>query len=250
MSRHVTSMTIYDVDHYSKAERDAIVSSYPAHEREARSKGVPTMGSGRIFPIAEEEITIDPMPVPKHWYQIIGVDFGYDHPFAAVHVVWDRDWDSVYVCKAYRQRQATPVIHAAAVRPWGAWVPCAWPHDGLQHDKGSGYKLAQLYKDQKLNMLGEHTTHEDGGNGVEAGLMDMLDRMQTGRFHVFSNLSEWFEEFRLYHRKKLPDNTSKIVKEREDLMSATRYAVMMLRFAKQPPRLGVEKRRPRLGTIA
>ena len=56
--------------------------------------------------------------------------------------------------------------------------------------------------------------------------MDMLDRMQTGRFKVFSNLSDWFEEFRMYHRKD-----GKVVKERDDLLSATRYALMMKRKA-------------------
>ena len=65
-----------------------------------------------------------------------------------------------------------------------------------------------------------------GGNSVEAGLLDMLDRMQTGRFKVFSNLGEWFQEFRMYHRKD-----GKVVKEREDLMSATRYGLMMKRKA-------------------
>lgn len=250
MTRHVTSMTIYDVEHYSDAERAAIISSYPAHERDARSKGIPTMGSGRIFPIAEEEITVAPFEIPRHWFQINGMDFGYDHPFAAVNVAWDRDADCVYVAKSYRQRQSTPVLHAAAIKPWGDWIPCAWPHDGLQHDKGSGEQLAEQYRSQGLKMLHEHTTHEEGGNGVEAGLMDMLDRMQTGRLKVFATLNEWFEEFRLYHRKKMPDNTSKIVKERDDLMSATRYAIMMLRFAKQKPREGGDKRRVKLGTMA
>ena len=61
--------------------------------------------------------------------------------------------------------------------------------------------------------------------------MDMLDRMHTGRLKVFSHLTEWFEEFRLYHRKD-----GKVVKEMDDLMSATRYALMMIRFADTPPR--------------
>jgi hypothetical protein len=56
--------------------------------------------------------------------------------------------------------------------------------------------------------------------------MDMLERMETDRFKVFSNLNDWFEEYRLYHRKD-----GKIVKLRDDLMSATRYGVMMLRHA-------------------
>ena len=226
MSRHVISMTIDDVEHYSKEERDRIIASYPLHEREARAKGVPTMGSGRVFPIAEERIICDPMTIPKHWAQINGTDFGYDHPFAAVNLAWDLDADIVYVTKLYRERESTPVIHAAALRPWGTWIPCAWPHDGYQHDKGSGDQLAGLYRAQGLNMLNEHATHVEGGFGTEAGVMDMLDRMQTGRLKVFSTLREWFEEFRLYHRKD-----RKIIKERDDLMSATRIGVMMLRFS-------------------
>jgi len=56
--------------------------------------------------------------------------------------------------------------------------------------------------------------------------MDMLARMETGCFKVFKELNDWFEEFRLYHRKD-----GKVVKEGDDLMAATRYAIMMLRFA-------------------
>jgi len=53
-----------------------------------------------------------------------------------------------------------------------------------------------------------------------------LNRMQSGRFKVFKHLNDWFEEFRLYHRKD-----GKVVKEGDDLMCATRYALMMLRHA-------------------
>ncbi len=59
------------------------IDAYPAHEREARTKGIPSLGSGRIFPIVEEDILCDAMPIPAHWVQIVGVDFGWDHPFSA-----------------------------------------------------------------------------------------------------------------------------------------------------------------------
>lgn len=245
MPRHVTSMTIYDVDHYSDAEREQIIASYPAHEREARAKGIPTMGSGRVFPVPEDRIKVPRRPVPAHWPQIIGVDFGWDHPFAAVNLAWDRDYDCIYVTRCYRRKEATPVIHAATIRPWGEWIPCAWPHDGYQHDKGSGLELAAQYRGEHLSMLPEHATHSDGGNGVEAGLMQMLDRMETDRWKVFDDLSEWFEEFRLYHRLE-----GKIVKERDDLMSASRYGLMMLRFAIVAPSRAINPRRPKLGTMA
>ena len=62
--------------------------------------------------------------------------------------------------------------------------------------------------------------------------MALLDMMKTGRFKVAEHLNEWWEEFRLYHRKD-----GQIVKEGDDLMAATRYGVMMLRAAKTEPKL-------------
>ena len=56
--------------------------------------------------------------------------------------------------------------------------------------------------------------------------MEMLSRMQTGKLKVFEHLNDWWEEFRLYHRRD-----GRVVKEGDDLMSATRYALMMLRHA-------------------
>ena len=66
--------------------------------------------------------------------------------------------------------------------------------------------------------------------------MDMLQRMQTGRFKVFNYLHPWFEELRMYHRKD-----GRIVKIHDDLMSATRYASQSLQFAS----VGKKKNRPR-----
>ena len=62
--------------------------------------------------------------------------------------------------------------------------------------------------------------------GVEAGLLEMLERMQSGRWKVFRHLTDWFEEFRLYHRRD-----GKVVKREDDLLAASRYAMMMRRFA-------------------
>lgn len=75
-------------------------------------------------------------------------------------------------------------------------------------------------------MLPDHAQTEENGNSTEPAVQDMLTRMQTGRFKVAAHLNDWWEEFRLYHRKD-----GLIVRENDDLMSATRYAVMMLRYA-------------------
>jgi hypothetical protein len=233
MSRHVTRMELEDAIHIPEERRASLIASYPTHERDARIRGIPVLGSGRVFPIADDLIGEEAIQIPAHWPKIGGIDIGWDHPTAAVMVAWDRDSDVVHVCNTYRVREQTPVIHAASLLGWGKDLPWAWPHDALQHDKGSGSQIADQYRSRGLNMLFERAQFEDGSFGLEAGVSALLDRMQTNRFKVARHLSDWWEEFRMYHRKD-----GIIVKERDDLMSATRYACMMLRFAETDKKEG------------
>ena len=226
-NQRLVQFTIMDAEHYTEEEKRAIVDSYPEHEREARANGIPILGSGRIFPVPESDIKEPHLDViPAHWRLINGIDFGWDHPQAAVQIAYDADSDVVHVVRGVKMRQAIPAEMAIPVKKWGEGVPVAWPHDGYQHDKGSGKALAEQYRDAGLSMLQDHATHAQGGNGVEAGIMDMLERMRSGRFKVDETLTDWFEEFRLYHRKD-----GKIVKLHDDIISATRYALMMIRYA-------------------
>lgn len=233
MSKHVTRATIQDAVGviYTQEQADAIVAAYPAHEREARAKGIPQLGSGRIFPVADEVIATPSIQIPDHWPQLGALDFGWDHPTAAIKLAWNRDDDIVYITAAYKRREAPVPIHAAAVKPWGD-IYWAWPHDGENSTAaGAGVNLSTQYKDQGLKMLPERAQFEDGSHSVEAGIQMMLTRMETGKLKVFEHLSEWFDEFRLYHRKD-----GRIVKEFDDLMSATRYGIMMLRYARTKPK--------------
>lgn len=233
------NMTLDDAEHIPVADRKKIIDSYPAHEREARVNGTPILGSGAIFPIADSDISCERFEIPN-WFRVIGgLDFGWDHPNAAVKLAYNPDEDIIYVTDAYKQREVTPVLFSARLKPWGKTLPWAWPHDGLQHDKGSGVQLAEQYRTCGLNMLDEKATFEDtGGFGVEAGISEMLERMQTGRWKVFDHLTEWFEEKRLYHRKD-----GKIVKEFDDLLSGSRVAMMMLRYAESAVKSGSTPRR-------
>ena len=229
-SRSITSMTINDVGHYTEEKKQQVIAAYLPHERKARALGLPFMGSGQVFPVDEEEITFDPpdnWKYPNDWPQIVGIDFGWDHPTAAVWLYWDRDNDIVYLSGCYRQSKEGIIAHAAAIRARGSWIPVAWPHDGLQHDKGSGETLSAQYRAQNVNMLHERAQFVDGGHGVEAGIQMLLERMETGRLKIERSCVEFWDEFRQYHRKD-----GLIVKERDDVISALRYGCMMLRYAK------------------
>lgn len=223
----VTSMTIFDAAHYNDEEREAIIKAYPEHERKARAEGIPMLGSGAVFPVAEEMIVCEPFRIPEWWPRLVGVDFGWNHNFAAVWIAIDPDTDTIYVYDCYVIRERTPIQHSMVILTKGKWIPVAWPHDGLQHDKGSGVALHLQYKTAGVNMLGQKATFPDGSNSVEAGLLEMLDRMQTNRLKVFRHLESWLQEYRIYHRKD-----GKLVKLDDDAISATRYAIMMRRYAK------------------
>jgi len=239
MSKAVIQAGWADAPHLDEETKSDLASSYPPHERDARMYGKPVLGSGAVFPVDLETIKCTPFTIAPHWPQIVGMDFGWRHPSAASRLAWDRDNDIVYVTACYRASEQTPVLFAAAIKPWGTWIPVAWPHDGLQHDKGSGIQLKEQYAAQGLNMLPDHATHApadgqdegQGGYGLEAGIMDMLDRMHTGRLKVFANLEQWFEEARLYHR----DEKGLIVKMKDDILSSTRIGIMSLRHAITKP---------------
>lgn len=227
--RHVTVMTIYDAGHYTDEEREDIISAYPDWERETRAMGVPMMGEGRVFPMSDDAIKVDPFPIPKHYALINGLDFGWDHPFGWVRLAWDRDADVIYVTDCFKKVHQTPDMQALVILSKGRNVPTAWPHDGLNTEKKSGEVLMKDYVRFGVNMLLLSARYDDkkgSSQDVEPAVTEILERMQTGRFKVFSTCTDWFEEFRMYHRKD-----GKIMPVKDDLMAATRYAVMMKRYA-------------------
>jgi phage terminase large subunit-like protein len=216
-----------DAPHLSESVKKDLLDSFPAHQREMRTKGVPMLGHGRIYDISEDAIVCDPFEMPKHWAVINGMDFGYDHPQSQVQLVWDRDGDKFYVTKAWKMARVSPNEAWGACKSWAKDVPTAWPQDGLQHEKGSAIEVKKYYEEAGFKLLHEHAKWPDGSNGVEAGLMELRDLMLKGKFKVFAGLRDWFDEFLQYHR----DENGKIYKVKDDILDATRYAYMMRRYA-------------------
>jgi len=218
-----------DSPHLDRDAVEQLLSSYPEHERDTRSKGVPMMGSGGVYNIPDGMIMCEPFEIPDYFRRICGIDFGIDHPAAAAWIAYDADADTIYVYDCYKERNQTAAYHAAAIRSRGSWIPVSFPHDGMIRDKGGGVALKEQYIAHGVNMLGFSARYDDdkgGGQPREPATIDILERMRTGRFKVFNHLNEWFEEKRMLHRRD-----GKIVPERDDIESATRYAVMMLRCA-------------------
>jgi phage terminase large subunit-like protein len=230
--RHLVMMTIEDADHITSEQRAKIVASYKAHERDARTRGVPMLGSGGIITVPEALWIVPAFAVPSFWPGIIGIDIGGgDHPGAGALLRHDRDTDTTYVTNSIALHDMTIRAQADVLKTWGDY-PVAWPHDAASTDRSSGEQIAAIYGKQGLDMLLEHATHEAGGYGVEASIADLVNAMEEGRFKVFDHLASLRQEMRMWHRKD-----GKVVKLLDDEISAVRYGKMMLRFAR-PARRG------------
>ncbi len=244
--RVITMMTIDDVaaephGHITPEDRDIIVAGYLPHEREARAKGIPLLGSGKVFITPEEDILEDAIEdIPAHWAKLVMLDFGIGHPFGWVLGLIDRDLDVIHIHTAQRMSDMVPAMHARNIMFIAAEVPVAWPHDGAQREKGTGIPLSRLYKAEGLKMLDKHAQFEDGTNSVEAGILEMDQRFKSGRLKFARHLTDLVEEYRFYHRKD-----GLIVKIKDDLMDCVRGIIMMKRFARVVALGGMQKRRRR-----
>ena len=118
-----------DAPHLSESVKESLLDSFPAHQRDMRTKGTPMLGHGRIYDLSEDFITCDSFEIPKHFYVINALDFGWDHPQAHCQLVWDRDSDIFYVTRALkmcRSRPFTRRFHYGFGRPHSIrrWPGC------------------------------------------------------------------------------------------------------------------------------
>lgn len=226
----VVSATWDDCPHLDEQEKARLIASYPEHERATRTKGIPMMGAGAVFPVSEESIVVEPFRIPEHWARVAGIDFGYTDPTAVVWLAHDRDSDVIYVVDEHSMAKDVPAVHASAIKARGGWIPVAWPHDGNRRASSGGPTMRDFYELNGVDMMGIPASMSDeqaASPPLEPALMMMLQRMVNGTWKVFSTCRQWLGEFRMYHRKD-----GIVARNQSDhLMDASRYAMMMVRHA-------------------
>jgi hypothetical protein len=213
-SKFVVTATWDDVPHLSDDVKKELWDSIPPFQRDARSKGVPQLGAGAIYPVPESDFVVDDFAIPEHWQKVYGMDVGWNR----TAVVWgaiDRENDTIYLFSEHYRGQAEPIIHADAIKSRGDWIPGVIDPASRGRSQRDG---EQLY-DQYLQM-GLHIS--TAINAREAGIYGVWQRLSSSKLKVFRSLSNWLAEFRLYRR----DEKGAIVKENDHLMDATRYLVM------------------------
>jgi len=202
-----------DVPHLSAQMKSDLLASIPIYQRDARTKGIPQLGSGAIYPVPESDVIVPPFEIPHHWPRVYAMDVGWNR----TAVVWgavDREVDVVYLYAEYYRAHAEPSVHAAAVRARGEWIMGVIDPAARGRSQRDGKVLMQDYLDLGLVLVA-------ADNAVESGLLDVWQRLSTGRLKVFSTLPSWATEYRLYRR----DEKGRVVKVMDHLMDTTRYLI-------------------------
>jgi hypothetical protein len=217
----VVSATWDDVPHLSKQAKKDLWDAIPPFQRDARSKGLPQLGAGLIYPVPESVFLCDPFEIPKHWPRSYGLDVGWNKT-AAIWGADDPETDTEYWYSEHYQGEEVPAVHAAAIKARGNIPGCIDPAS-FGRGQADGRQLIQLYREQGLDLV-------EADNGVEAGIYHVWERLSTGRLKLFSTLQNTRNEMRLYRR----DEKGKIVKERDHALDAGRYRSKTRHIARAP----------------
>ncbi len=209
-----------DAPWLDEEEKQRIYESSEPHLRETRRSGVPSMGSGNVFPMSMEAMTCEPFAIPTHFKRMYALDVGWNKT-ACLWGAQDPITGMLYIYDEHYVEQQPPAVHAASIRARGEWIPGVIDPASRGRTQNDGNQLYRQYRDLGLNVL-------VANNAVESGIQAVWERMTGGRIKFFTTLQHLPREFVLYRR----DERGRIIKENDHLMDCLRYLVADLNRAR------------------
>ncbi len=216
MSKFVANAGWDDVPHLSYEQKREEAKGIPPYQLDARSRGIPQLGSGAIYPVPEDYVLCDPFEIPDWMFQCFALDVGWNRT-AALWAAHDPNTDIVYLYSEYYRAEAEPPVHANAIKSRGAWIPGVIDPAARGRGQRDGERLIKVYRELGLDTLTESE------NDLESGIYECWIRLSTGRMKAFRTLQNWLAEFRFYQR----DEKGRIKDGQADhLMDCMRYNVL------------------------
>lgn len=212
-----------DAPHLTEEAKQEMLAAYPPFMRLARSRGLPQMGAGVIYPVEQSRYVIAPFALSDDWKRAYGMDVGWNCT-AAVFGAYNEQEDRWVIWSEHYAKQATPLENAHGIKARGSWIPGVIDPASAGANQKDGTTLLGEYQG-----LGLDLTPAD--NSVEAGIMRVWTLLSTGKLQIFSNCTNLLRELRGYIR----DEKGKIVKKDDHACDAMRYLCMSgLDVAKYP----------------
>jgi hypothetical protein len=213
-----------EVKHLDGDQKKILYKNIPLHERTARTTGIPMVGSGLVYPVAQEALICAPMAIPDHWALIGGADYGWNNT-AFLLGAHDRDSDTLYIYWEHQDGKRTPAEHSSIIRqmPQAAalfQVNVMADPAGSASTLTDGTQIVNLYRDQGLIVV-------NADNRKEYGIQKVLHRMQTGRLKIFSTCTKLLSCLLVYAR----DKEGLAIKSNDHLPDCLRYIITGLGYA-------------------
>lgn len=212
--KYVTMASWDDAPHLTAIDKEILMASIPPFQRDARTRGIPQLGAGAVYPVPESEYQVDPFAIPAHWPRAFGFDVGWNRT-AGIWAAQNPDTGVYYLYSEHYKGEAEPSIHAVGLKLPGKWIPGIIDTAARGRSQIDGQNLMAMYKDLGLNL-------KDANKSVETGLYTCWEALSTGQIKVFKTLTNFMNEIRLYRR----DEKGKIIKTNDHLMDAFRYLIM------------------------
>lgn len=200
-----------------------MLDSTPEHLKIPRSTGLPSLGSGSIYPIPLEDVVVPDFPIPDHYKKVGGLDVGWNFT-ACVWLAQDPDTGVVYAYSEHKRGKAEPIVHAAAMKLRGDWINIATDPASLGRGQADGKQIFSMYKKHGVRV-------HKADNAVEAGIYKVWEMLSTGQLKIFKSCSELQREYMTYRR----DEKGRIIKEADHLLDGLRYGCSALHIARQKP---------------
>lgn len=211
--RFAISISWEDAPHLTEEDKATLLAEMPPNERDARTKGIPALGSGRVYPIAEDDIKCTPFPIPDYFPRAFGLDFGWNNT-AALWMAQDPTTQVKYVYAIYKKGKVPDSQHVFAIQQRGDWMSgAADPSGGGRRDDGR--MRIDYYRSLGLDL-------HPGYNSLIPGIAQVYNELESGMLKVFSNLDGFFDEYRVYRYDSKDPN--KIARNQDDhYMDTLRY---------------------------
>lgn len=213
MAKYVVGCTIDQVPHLDEKYKEDYKKSIPEHERSARLRGEPGIGSGACYPIDEDEFVINSIEIQPHWPRVFALDVGQHS--AALWAAIDPNTGCMYIYDECEWKMKEPPMIVHAIQSRGKWIRGVVDPASLQGSKrGDGDSLYKEYKRLGLHLI----TKVD--NGIESGITRNLNMMYAGKLKILRHLRGLRDEIRTLHR----DDSGKVARHQKDhLADCFRY---------------------------
>lgn len=237
---YMQSVSWADCPHITPEIAKQLLAGIPAYQHDMRTKGLPVIGSGAVFPYEDESITVNDINIPPHWPVVAGIDFGkMVDPSVIVFTAYDPDSGRYYIFKEiYLDEDRSPKAIADAIKESEyPGITCVLPHDAFGEAPETAANLLREYginvyiqpfRNPTETKQGLNILKASGGHvaEIEPGLTMMRYMFDEQKLKVWRGCNQWLKEKRAYFYK--PSNGKQERTGADHCIDASRYSLLSL----------------------